>query len=108
MAEYELDVLVRAEISDPVPGEHAFDADNQVISIIGNHLEQGLWRGFDIFVNGHLPGIIEDTHVQGARMQVNSAGITVLLGIESRRVFSYGCGDLPVYRFGGKLEGKAQ
>jgi hypothetical protein len=33
---------------------------------------------------------------------------TVLLGIESHRVFSYGCGDLPVYRFGGKLEGKAQ
>jgi hypothetical protein len=34
--------------------------------------------------------------------------MTVLLGIESHRVFSNGCGDLPVYRFGGELEGKAQ
>jgi hypothetical protein len=39
-------------------------------------------------------------------MQVNSAGITVLLGIESHRVFSYWCDDLPVYRFGGELEGE--
>ena len=59
-------------------------------------------------VNTGLSGIIEDTDVQGARMQVNSASITVLLGIESHRVFSYGLRDLPVYRFGGKLEGKAQ
>jgi hypothetical protein len=72
MAEYELDVLVRAEIGDPVPGENSFDADNRVISIIGNHLDQDLWRGLDIFVNGHLSGIIEDTRVQGARMQTET------------------------------------
>jgi len=41
-------------------------------------------------------------------MQVNSAGISVLLGIEFHRGFSFRCSGLPVYRFGGELEGKAQ
>ena len=39
-------------------------------------------------------------------MQINFAGITVLLGIESHRIFSFRCSGLPVYRFGGKLEGE--
>ena len=39
-------------------------------------------------------------------MQSNSAGITVLLGIESHGVFSFRLRDLPVYRFGGELEGE--
>jgi len=30
----------------------------------------------------------------------------MLLGIESHGVFSYWCSDLPVYRFGGELEGE--
>ena len=62
----------------------------------------------NILVNNFLSGIIKNTDVEGTRMQVNSAGITVLLGIESHRVFSFGFWDLPVYRFGSKLEGKAQ
>jgi len=57
-------------------------------------------------VNQLLSGIIEDTDVQGTGMQINSAGITMLLGIESHGVFSYWCSDLPVYRFGGELEGE--
>jgi hypothetical protein len=46
--------------------------------------------------------------MEGTREQVNSAGIAVLLGIESIRIFSYGLRDLPVYRFGDELERKAQ
>jgi hypothetical protein len=59
-------------------------------------------------VNELVSGIIEDTDIKGTGMQVNSAGITMLLGIESHRVFSIGLRDLPDYRFGGELEGKAQ
>ncbi len=59
-------------------------------------------------MNARLSGIIEDTDVEGTCMQLNSATITILMGIESHGVFSFGCRDLPVYRFGGELEGKAQ
>jgi hypothetical protein len=41
-------------------------------------------------------------------MQINSTGVAMLLGIESHRVFSFWFGRHPVYRFDGKLEGKAQ
>jgi hypothetical protein len=40
-------------------------------------------------VNQRLSGIIEDTDVEGTSMQVDSAGITMLMGIESHGVFSY-------------------
>jgi hypothetical protein len=88
--------------------ENAFDAGDLVFPIVFDQLEQLLWRGPDIFVKIHLSGIIEDTDLEGACMQVNSAGMTVLLGIESHRVFSYGLSDLPVYGFDIKLEGKTQ
>jgi hypothetical protein len=108
MAEDKVNVVIGAEVGDPVPREHAFEADDQVIPALGDQFQECLWRGFNVFVNELASGIIENTDVEGTGMQVNSAGISVLLGIESHRVFSYGLRDLPVYRFGGKLEGKAQ
>ena len=64
--------------------------------------------GLDVFVNQLLSGIIENTDIEETRVQVNSASITVPLGIGSHRVFSYWFGGLPVNRFGGEQEGKAQ
>jgi len=39
-------------------------------------------------MNEFLSGMIENTYVQGTRMQINSTSITMLLGIEFHRVFS--------------------
>jgi len=39
VAEHELDSLIFAEISDPVPGKHAFDANDQIISVIGDQFQ---------------------------------------------------------------------
>ena len=38
MAEYKGDIMIGTEISDPVPGEHAFDADDQVGLVRGDEL----------------------------------------------------------------------
>ena len=81
MAQYKGDAVLMTQISDPVPGEHAFDANDQVIAIISNQFEKCIWRCLNIFVNTDLSGIIKNTDVQGTGMQVNSASITMLLGI---------------------------
>jgi hypothetical protein len=39
MAEHKLDAVIRTEIGDPVPGEHAFDAGDQIILVVGNQFE---------------------------------------------------------------------
>jgi hypothetical protein len=39
MAKYELNPVVFTEVGDPVPGEHAFDTDDQVILVIGDQFQ---------------------------------------------------------------------
>ncbi len=63
-SEYELDAVISAEIGDPVPGEHAFDADDQIILVLIDHLQESFGRCLDIFVNQLLSAIIEDTDIE--------------------------------------------
>jgi len=90
MAENEGDVFLDTEISDPVPGEHAFDSDHDVLAEGSNGMEKSFRVGVDVMMNPDIaPGIKDaDKHVFG--MQVDSTIILVLLGVKSHRASSFG------------------
>src|SRR5437867_12405189 len=63
--------LTGAEVSKPVPGEDAFDTDNQILSVGCNRLERWFRRGLHIPVKEDLSVLIQDAEVHGAGMQVD-------------------------------------
>jgi hypothetical protein len=71
-----------------VPGEEAFHADHEILSIRGNRPEKGLGCGPHIPVEHDLALLIQDAEVHGAGVQVDPAVKLVLLGVESHEVSS--------------------
>ena len=80
--------FVRTEVGEPVPGEDAFDGDDQIVPIGRNGLEKRLWAGFHIAVQQDLAVLVQDTDVHGAGMQVDATVKLVLFGVESHEVSS--------------------
>jgi len=89
MAQHKFDMVVRTEIGNPIPGEHKFDTDYKIFSVVRNQVQQTVWGCRDLFVNDYLSSMIEDAYIQGTRMQINSASIVMVMGIEFYRVFSF-------------------
>lgn len=81
MAEDEGDVLVGAEIGDPVPAEETLDADDQVVSIGLDEVEKAIGLAGDLSVNDLFAVSIEDTDVHVARVQVDPTVVPMVLGI---------------------------
>ena len=73
VAQDELDPLAPAEVGDPVPGEDALDADDQVGSAGGDGLEERVGRGATVLVKHDLAVTGEDAEVHGASVQVDPA-----------------------------------
>jgi hypothetical protein len=86
------DAVVFAEISDPVPGEHAFDSDNDVFQVGLDGPKKDISLGFDVPVEKDLSGLIEDTEVHFFGMKVDFAIKLVLFGVESHWASSFGLG----------------
>ena len=66
-----------------VPGEEAFDADDEVFPVGGNGLEKGRGGGLHLAVPHDLPGLIQATEVQGAGGPVDAAVNLVRRGVEA-------------------------
>jgi hypothetical protein len=90
MAQDEGDVLFDAEIGNPVPGEHALDSDDDVLSERFNGLEEDMPIGFDVAVEHYFSGTVKDAEVHFFGMKVDSAIILVLFGVKSHVGFLLG------------------
>jgi hypothetical protein len=80
MAEDERDAFVRTQVGQPVPGEHAFDRDDETLSIGRNDVQKGLWVRLHITMHENLAALIEDADVHGTGMQVDAA-VKLVLGV---------------------------
>jgi hypothetical protein len=77
-----------AEGGEPVPGEEAFDAHNQMLAVGCNGLEKRVRSGWHMPVYKDLAILVQDTEGHGAGMQVNATVKFVLFGVESHEVSS--------------------
>ena len=75
----------RAEIGEPVPGEHALGRDDEIVAVRRDGLEEGRRRRRHVPVHEHLAGAVEDADVHGLHVQIDPAIVTVLPVVESHR-----------------------
>lgn len=85
MPEDEGDVLLRAEVGDPVPAEETLDGDDEVLAVGLDDLEQFAGIAGKFAVNEGFTGLVENADVHAAGVKVDSTVMLVLLGVESHR-----------------------
>ena len=83
MAQHEGDVVLGAQVGDPVPGEHALGADDEPVAEGGNGAEEGVGAAGQVAIEDRVAGLVEDADVHRPRMQVDAASEGVLLVVES-------------------------
>jgi hypothetical protein len=89
MAQDERYAMHGTEIGDPIPGEHTFHGDDNVLSERLDDLEENFSICFDISVQPDLPGFIQDAEIHFFGMKVDSAIKFVLFGVKSHLVSSF-------------------
>jgi hypothetical protein len=82
MAQDEANLAFPAQVSNPVPGEHAFNANHQVIQIGRNQLHECLGVGADVFVDKDISLLVQYADIQATGVQINTAVMFVGLGVE--------------------------
>jgi hypothetical protein len=93
VAENEGNIFFIAEVSEPIPGEHAFYGNDDVFAVWFDSLEEGIGLSVDIFVEQDGSVLIEDTEIHGSGMKVDAAVEFMLLRIESHEASSLVCGE---------------
>jgi len=83
VSENEGDVFFGTEIGQPVPGEHALGADHQIIPVRSDGLEEGCRFGLDVAMEQDVPFLTEDAQVHFVGVQIDSAIMLVLFGVQS-------------------------
>ena len=81
--EDEGDILIGSEIGKPIPGEGAFDANDDIAAKWLDGGEELIRIGFDVSFETDFAGLIENAEKHGAGMDINTAIILVLFGVES-------------------------
>jgi hypothetical protein len=89
VAENEGDVFLGTEIGDPVPGEHAFDSDHDVLTEGSNGTEKSFRVCVDVLMNPDIATGIEDADKHILGMQVDSTIKLVLFGVEIHMASSF-------------------
>ena len=103
------DVFSSTEIGKPVPAEHAFSADDNVVSVRLDRFDEASRFCAQVAVKNHLASVIENTEVHGAGVEIDAAVVAVFLSVESHRglLLSWVMGDPLVYPQ-GMLRGRPQ
>ena len=83
------DIFFCTEISDPIPGEHAFHGDDDIFSIGRNDFEEPFLLCRQVPVNEDVSILIQDTDVHSSCMQIDSTVILVLFGVKSHEASSF-------------------
>ena len=73
MTEDKFDAFLAAEIGKPVPGEHAFHADHQVVAERRYRPEKGFRRAGDVAMQKHIALRIQNAEKHLSGMKVDSA-----------------------------------
>ena len=82
----EMDAGIRTGVGEPIPAEHAFGADRQIVAIGRDEFEEiGEVIVLDVGVDEFFAVAVQDADIHLARVQINSA---VVLG--GRRVVFHG------------------
>jgi hypothetical protein len=89
MAENKGDVFLGTEVGDPVPGEHAFDSDHDVLAEGGNGTEKSFRVSVDVMMNPDIAFGIEDTDKHILGMQIDSTIKFVLFGVKIHMASSF-------------------
>jgi hypothetical protein len=84
------DVVLGTEVRQPVPAEDAFHADDEVINITKDQLEEQFRVGIDVLMNFDLAPVADNADIHFSGVQIDSAVMFVLLGVESHDVASFG------------------
>src|SRR5262249_29620878 len=77
------DLLLGTQVSEPVPGVHALDADHDVVAERGDRFAEGLGPGGDVLVEDDGAVLVEDAEVERPGVQVDAAVESVGLIIET-------------------------
>jgi hypothetical protein len=108
MAKNEGNAFLGAEVSNPVPGEHAFYSDHDVLPEGSDDAKRGLGVCFDVLMNPDLASGIKDADKHSFGMKVDSTIILVLFGVEfhmaSSLLVRFGSSQADSTMFGGGLE----
>ena len=83
VAQHEGDRLGGAQISEPVPGEHALAGDDEAVAEGLDRLEEGGRRGGDGVAEDGRAVAIEDADGKGPGVEIDAAVESVLLVVES-------------------------
>jgi len=89
MAENEGDVFLGTEIGDPVPGEHAFDSDHDVLSEGSNDAEKSFRVRVDVMMNPDIASGIKDTDKHILGVQIDSTIKLVLFSVKIHMASSF-------------------
>jgi hypothetical protein len=90
MAQDERDSLLGAEIGEPIPYEHAFDGDDDILPVGLDGPEKELRRSFAVFVEHGVALLIQDAQIHGSGVQIDAAIKFVLVGVKSHKASSFG------------------
>jgi hypothetical protein len=82
------DGLFSAEIGQPLPGEQAFDRDDELLTVGRHGLEARCRSGVQRAVQPELPVLRQETAIHGAGVQVDPAGKLLWGGVEAPEVSS--------------------
>lgn len=89
VTEEERDPLLGTEVSEPIPRENAFDADDEVLPIWSNGLQEWFRAGLHVPVQNDIPILVENPEIHGTSMQIDAAVKSVLFGVESHEASSF-------------------
>jgi hypothetical protein len=85
MAQDEGNLLLGAQVRQPIPGEHALGRDDQPFAVRANQRQKAVGMGVDVLVNLGLARLVHNADVHASRVQIDAAVEFVLLLVESHR-----------------------
>jgi hypothetical protein len=80
--------LASPEVSQPVPGEEAFDPDNEVLPVGSKSLQQRFRPCLPMLVERNLSCVVQHAQVQATSMAVKTTVKRVWLGVQAPEVSS--------------------
>jgi hypothetical protein len=97
------DPFLSTEVSEPVPGEDAFDGHDHLFPVGRDGLEKRLRTGFHVPVPQDLTVLVEDADVHGPGVPVDATVKLMWLGVEPHEVSSSPCEFFPIPAYHGGM-----
>jgi hypothetical protein len=90
VAEDESDPVLSTKISEPVPGKHALDGDDEVVTVRLDDFEESIGPCWQVPMYQNLPVLIDDTDIHRPGVKIDTAVEFMLVGVETHTVSSLG------------------